>query len=111
MKSCPYSPHHLKFFYGDSVPPAERHLRPQLDDGLFHHDDMNATLGVINEVANQLGLSSLYWCHFMEEALRHELRLVHAREDILCGLHRLVALRQAQMRPAASAGAWRGARK
>ncbi|MCC2637812.1 MAG: hypothetical protein K0Q68_1531 [Moraxellaceae bacterium] len=111
MNSCPYTAHHLKYFYGDSLSPEERPFRPQLDDGLFHHDDINATLDVINEVANQLGLSSLYWCHFMEDALRHELQLVHAREDILCGLHRLVAQRQAQARPAVGGVAWREARK
>lgn len=95
MTTCPYSVRHLQYRYAEAVAAPDRPLRPSLDDGLFHLDDRDATLAVINEVANQLGLRSRGWCHFMEVALHEQLREAESREAVLCGLHRLVAERQA----------------
>lgn len=91
MSNAPYSARDLRYRYTDSIPADERPLRPSIDSGLFHHGEVGATLSVINEVANQLGIDALPWCHFMEEALRHELRDLQQREDILCGLHERIA--------------------
>lgn len=91
MSNAPYDARHLKYRYHASIAAAHRPLRPSIDVGLFHHDEVGATLSVINEVANQRGLSSLPWCHFMEDALHRELRGLHQREDVLCGLHECIA--------------------
>lgn len=93
MSNAPYNASHLHYRYADSIPDAERTLRPSIDQGLFHHGEIDATLSVINEVANQLDIDAPVWCHFMEDALRHELRDLQNREDILCGLHELIAAR------------------
>lgn len=94
MSNSPYSARDLKYRYRASIPAADRALRPLIDDGLFHHDEVGATLSVINEVANQLRLDALPWCHFMEDKLHAELRKLHSREDILCGLHKQIAARK-----------------
>lgn len=94
MSNAPFNASHLRYHYHATIAAADRPLRPAIDNGLFHHGEVGETLSVINEVANQLGLGSAYWCHFMEEALRHELRDLRQREDILCGLHECVAARQ-----------------
>lgn len=91
MSNAPYTPNSLKYRYAASIPAEKRALRPEIDEGLFHHGELEATLSVVNEVANQLDIDSLQWCHFMEEALRHELRDFQDREDILCGLHERIA--------------------
>lgn len=91
MSNAPFNAGHLKFHYQATITSAERPLRPEIDQGLFHHGEVGETLSVINEVANQLGISSPRWCHFMEEALLHELYDLDSREDILCGLHERVA--------------------
>jgi hypothetical protein len=96
MSNAPYNASHLHFRYHASIPEDERTLRPAIDQGLFHHGELDATLSVINEVANQLDLDAPAWCRFMEEALRHELREMQNREEILCGLHELVAARRFQ---------------
>lgn len=91
MSNSPYRARDLKYRYQASIPAADRALRPAIDDGLFHHGEIDATLSVINEVANQLRLDGLPWCHFMEDQLHAGLRGLHRREDILCALHRHVA--------------------
>lgn len=91
MSNAPYNTTHLKYRYQASVAAADRPLRPGIDAGLFHQDELGATLSVINEVANQLGIDAPEWCHFMEDALHRELRGLRNREDILCGLHERVA--------------------
>lgn len=96
MSNAPYTPRNLKHRYQASIAARNRPLRPQIDQGLFHHDEVGETLSVINEVANQLDLDAPEWCHFMEDALRHELRALNNREEILCGLHVLVATRLCQ---------------
>lgn len=96
MSNAPYRPRDLKYRYRASIPAADRALRPAIDDGLFHHGEVGATLSVINEVANQLDLDTLAWCHFMEDKLHAELRKLHSREDILRGLHTEVAARRHQ---------------
>lgn len=93
MSNAPYTPRHLKHRYQASIAALDRPLRPEIDQGLFHHGEVGATLSVINEVANQLDLDAPEWCHFMEDALRHELQALHNREEILCGLHVLIAAR------------------
>ena len=96
MSNAPYTASHLKHRYQANIPALDRPLRPEIDQGLFHHGEVGETLSVINEVANQLGLDTPEWCHFMEEALRQELRELRNREEILCGLHVLVATRLCQ---------------
>lgn len=91
MSNAPFNASHLKYRYHATVAADDRPLRPEIDKGLFHHGEVGETLSVINEVANQLGISAPHWCHFMEEALRQELRTLNSREEILCGLHELVA--------------------
>ncbi|MDF3031173.1 MAG: hypothetical protein K0R03_1731 [Moraxellaceae bacterium] len=91
MSNAPFNASHLKYRYRPAIPPGQRSLRPEIDDGLFHHGEVDATLDVINEVANQLGLDGLWWCHFMEDTLRQELRGAQSREEILCGLHERIA--------------------
>lgn len=93
MSSVPYNASHLRYRYLASVPAAARPLRPRLDQDVFHRGEVDATLAVINEVANQLGLVAPSWCHFMEDVLRGELRDLHTREAVLCGLHEHVAAR------------------
>lgn len=95
MTTCPYTRQHLTYGYAAHLAARDRPLRPCLDDGRFRHDDPDETLAVINEVANQLGLQSADWCAFMETALHEELQAQDSREAVLCGLHRLVAARQA----------------
>lgn len=91
MSNMPFNAGHLRHRYEATIAAAARPLRPEIDQGLFHHGEVGDTLAVINEVANQLGLSSSHWCHFMEEALLHELRDLEGREDVLRGLHERVA--------------------
>lgn len=91
MSNSPYDASHLHYRYRDSLSARDRPLRPAIDDGLFHHGEIGDTLAVINEVANQLDLAAPYWCHFMEDALRHDLHNLPDRESILCGLHERVA--------------------
>lgn len=91
MSNLPYGSCHLKYHYSASIAAGDRALRPEIDRGLFHHGEIDATLSVINQVANQLDLDDPKWCHLMEEALRYELRGFRNREDILCGLHARVA--------------------
>lgn len=93
MSNAPYTPLNLKLCYQASVAARDRPLRPEIDKGLFHHGEVGETLSVINEVANQLDLDAPEWCHFMEDALRQELQALHNREEILCGLHVLIAHR------------------
>lgn len=91
MSNAPFNPRHLKYRYRATMAAADRPLRPEIDHGLFHHGEVGETLSVINEVANQLGISAPRWCHFMEEVLQHELCALSSREEILCGLHERVA--------------------
>jgi hypothetical protein len=91
MSNAPFNASHLKYCYHATILADDRPLRPEIDQGLFHHGEVGETLSVINEVANQLGISSLPWCHFMEDMLRHQLQELERREDILCGLHELIA--------------------
>lgn len=91
MSNVPYNTSHLKYHYHVSISADERPLRPELDKDVFHRGEIGATLSVINEVANQLGIESLTWCHFMEDVLRNELAELRSREDILCGLHERIA--------------------
>jgi len=91
MSNTPYNASHLKYPYRASLASGDRPLRPAIDNGLFHHGEIGDTLAVINEVANQLGIDAPRWCHFMEEALRRELHDFRNREEVLCGLHELVA--------------------
>lgn len=93
MSNAPYTPSHLKHRYQASIAALDRPLRPEIDQGLFHHGEEGSTLSVINEVANQLDLDAPEWCHFMEDALRDELQALCNREEILCGLHERVAVR------------------
>lgn len=96
MSNAPFNVTHLRYRYADARRANQLPLRASIDDGLFHHDDTEAILDVINEVANQLGLDAPRWCHLMEETLRHELRSARRREDILCGLHVRVAAQHFQ---------------